>query len=156
MLLAGALGDVRDFLPFSDAKKGPLSDLTASGKALTTTFLEGIRKAGGLPVIEALFKTETDQFGTPNVGAPALGGFSLPNIDNLFPVGPVPQAAGTGGAGANGGQNQAGAQAFNITIERIEVNAEGGDAQEIAANIADSLAQQVRSMVEQVDTRVRA
>ena len=60
------------------------------------------------------------------------------------------------GAGANGGQNQAGAPAFSITIERIEVNAEGGDAQEIAANIADSLAQQVRSMVEQVDTRVRA
>ena len=88
--------------------------------------------------------------GLPNVG------MDLPNIDNLFPVGPVPQAAGTGGVGANGGQNQAGAQAFNITIERIEVNAEGGDAQEIAANIADSLAQQVRSMVEQVDTRVRA
>ena len=39
---------VRDRLPSSDAKKGPLSDLTASGKALVDTFAEGMRKATGL------------------------------------------------------------------------------------------------------------
>ncbi|MEA3458765.1 MAG: hypothetical protein U9R21_08835, partial [Candidatus Thermoplasmatota archaeon] len=38
----GALGTVRSYLPFSDAKVGPLSDLTASGAALMTTFEKGM------------------------------------------------------------------------------------------------------------------
>jgi TP901 family phage tail tape measure protein len=38
----GALSGIRDMLPFSDAKVGPLSQLTASGRALTGTLGEGI------------------------------------------------------------------------------------------------------------------
>ena len=37
-----AVGSVRSYLPGSDAKVGPLSDLTASGAALMTTFGKGI------------------------------------------------------------------------------------------------------------------
>lgn len=37
-----ALDEARDYLPFSDAKKGPLSDLTASGMAVPETFAGGI------------------------------------------------------------------------------------------------------------------
>lgn len=42
-----AIGNIgkqaRDMLPFSDAKKGPLSELTASGKALPATLAKGIK-----------------------------------------------------------------------------------------------------------------
>jgi len=44
-----ALGTVRSYLPFSDAKVGPLSDLTASGAALMTTFEKGIASSSADP-----------------------------------------------------------------------------------------------------------
>ncbi|WP_022850656.1 phage tail tape measure protein [Limisalsivibrio acetivorans] len=48
----GAFGKMREFLPFSDAKKGPLSDLTASGSSILSTIAAGMeKKAGVLPVI---------------------------------------------------------------------------------------------------------
>jgi len=44
------LAKVREFLPFSDAKVGPLSSLTASGQALLGTIAEGMQQAEGAPV----------------------------------------------------------------------------------------------------------
>ncbi|WP_265822504.1 phage tail tape measure protein [Geovibrio ferrireducens] len=41
----GVLGKVRDFLPFSDAKEGPLSTLTLSGSRIPSTLAEGVRRA---------------------------------------------------------------------------------------------------------------
>jgi hypothetical protein len=41
------LGAVRDFLPFSDAKVGPMSDLTASGRAVPETMAKGMDQGGG-------------------------------------------------------------------------------------------------------------
>ena len=43
------LGKIRNLLPFSDAKEGPLATLTASGAALLRTFAQGIRASAGLP-----------------------------------------------------------------------------------------------------------
>ena len=43
--VTGLLGDLRDLMPFSDAKAGPLSELTTSGSALVTTFASGIAGA---------------------------------------------------------------------------------------------------------------
>lgn len=40
----GALARVREFLPFSDAKVGPLSELTASGQSIMSTLSEGMAK----------------------------------------------------------------------------------------------------------------
>lgn len=40
-----AVGEIMEYLPSSDAKVGPLSNLTASGKALMTTFEEGANSA---------------------------------------------------------------------------------------------------------------
>ncbi|MBJ6361735.1 tape measure protein, partial [Paenibacillus sp. GCM10012307] len=40
-------GKVRDLLPFSDAKKGPLSELTYSGGAIMTTISKGVRTQAG-------------------------------------------------------------------------------------------------------------
>lgn len=47
--IKNGLSKVRDFLPFSDAKVGPLSTLTASGQALLNTIAEGMEKAKGAP-----------------------------------------------------------------------------------------------------------
>ena len=115
------IGKVRDFLPFSDAKIGPLSDLTESGKRLVETFGKGINSAGPI-------------------------GFA----DALLPVGPVPQ--GVGGLGGGGG----GGITLSITIDRIEISAPGGDPQLITAEIGDRLKQEVRQLVEEVDSRIRA
>lgn len=43
--VTGLMGDLRDLLPFSDAKKGPLSSLTASGSAFIDTFASGMKNA---------------------------------------------------------------------------------------------------------------
>ena len=48
--VTGLMGDLRDLLPFSDAKAGPLSELTASGSALVTTFSEGLSAVADVPI----------------------------------------------------------------------------------------------------------
>ena len=45
--VTGALSDARDLLPFSDAKEGPLADLTASGQSIVDTLAAGIRQVLG-------------------------------------------------------------------------------------------------------------
>jgi phage-related protein len=45
--IKGVLEKVREFLPFSDAKKGPLSALTYSGGAVMTTLATGVNKQQG-------------------------------------------------------------------------------------------------------------
>lgn len=45
----GIFDKVRNLLPFSDAKEGPLSELTLSGSRVMTTMAEGIDKAGNAP-----------------------------------------------------------------------------------------------------------
>lgn len=44
------LGKVRDFLPFSDAKMGPLSELTYSGSQIMETLSSGIMEAANAPL----------------------------------------------------------------------------------------------------------
>ena len=45
--VSSAFKSVRDLMPFSDAKTGPLSQLTESGSKLLTTFGEGVEKGEG-------------------------------------------------------------------------------------------------------------
>jgi TP901 family phage tail tape measure protein len=40
-----AFAKVREYMPFSDAKRGPLSQLTASGKAIVSTLADGVSSA---------------------------------------------------------------------------------------------------------------
>lgn len=51
-----SLNGLREYLPFSDAKKGPLSELTTSGQAIVTTLGEGVEKAGSGPIRQPLRK----------------------------------------------------------------------------------------------------
>ena len=62
--ISGALGKVREYLPFSDAKVGPLSQLTLSGQKVVDTLREGMLKANPLTDAAGI------QFGS------ALTGFS--------------------------------------------------------------------------------
>ena len=48
--VSGMLSDLRDLLPFSDAKEGPLSNLTGSGGAFVQTFANGISGAADYAV----------------------------------------------------------------------------------------------------------
>jgi len=48
-VVKSGLAKIREMLPFSDAKTGPLSTLTRSGEAMVTTFQSGVeKKMGGL------------------------------------------------------------------------------------------------------------
>lgn len=83
-ILRGALGSLRAMLPGSDAKEGPLRDLTHSGKALMETFAEGMKSADtdigaafekGLPIIPGAK-------GTTGKGDISYGGNSI-TINNV-------------------------------------------------------------------------
>jgi len=48
--LSGVLGDADELLPHSDAKVGPLSELTKSGASLLPTFASGIEQNADAPI----------------------------------------------------------------------------------------------------------
>ena len=52
----GGLQKIRNLLPFSDAKEGPLSTLTLSGQRTMTTYAHGLTLAGDAPA-EAMNKS---------------------------------------------------------------------------------------------------
>ncbi len=67
-----ALSFVRNLLPFSDAKEGPLADLTRSGAALIQTLAGGITKAASAPA-EAMTRAFGFMTGlTGKISAPAM------------------------------------------------------------------------------------
>ena len=88
--VSGVLDEVNEFLPFSDARRGPLASLTASGKAIVDTLVAGIRQAGAQPVHRAL---QVELAGVPTIDvavptlpsltAPVLPSLSLPSLDDL-------------------------------------------------------------------------
>ena len=51
-MVKGALQKIRNMLPFSDAKEGPLSSLTLSGSKVLSTMAEGIKLTENLPAQE--------------------------------------------------------------------------------------------------------
>ncbi|MDE0167347.1 MAG: tape measure protein [Bryobacterales bacterium] len=65
--LQTVLGKVREMLPFSDARRGPLSKLTASGASILDTMGLGVLRAGPDALRRPLART---------LGAAAAGGFS--------------------------------------------------------------------------------
>lgn len=118
----GIFGKVRQLLPFSDAKEGPFSQLTANGAAIIRTLIDGIRQAapqlssvlsGVLPSLAPTAATAA----TPTGGGsflgnlldvvapiastfnPMVGGvmaMATPVLDAILPPAPQPAAAGAG------------------------------------------------------------
>lgn len=73
--VAWALGKVRDLLPFSDAKTGPLADLTKSGESILPTVGEGVARAGSAPLATPLSAALAGAIAAAPVAAsPALPG----------------------------------------------------------------------------------
>ena len=62
-------GKVTDFLPSSDARKGPLRNLTQHGKDLVHTFARGVRSAGGM---EAALAGGGGLIPYPTIGPPPI------------------------------------------------------------------------------------
>ena len=125
--VTGAFDTVMEYMPFSDARRGPLSRLTESGRAIVETLAEGMRSAA--PLRAAL----------------ASGVLALPAADALaapLPIGPVPPAAASSGG-----------VTLNITLGEgaIRIDAPGADAQEIASRLGDALAEEMRALAEEVD-----
>jgi len=129
-MIKSAFSKVREYLPFSDAKRGPLSDLTSSGRSMMDTVSKGVQKAG--PGLERAAKQELGRVAkaqaSPSV-SPSVGG--MPSLQS-----------GTGqGRGASG----RGQVVINQTF-RID-GATGEPAEEVR-RAADEGADKARQAVE--------
>lgn len=70
--------EIRDWLPGSDAKKGPLSDLTFAGRAIPSTLADGIN-AGSSEAVTAM----QQMTGGLMSSLDSLGGASIPVVPDL-------------------------------------------------------------------------
>ncbi len=77
-MLKKGLGKLRALLPFSNAKEGPLSALTASGSALLETLASGMQQTQGMPVkiftsaVQGIKSTLSNVWGTVKDGAAGM------------------------------------------------------------------------------------
>ncbi len=77
-MLKNGLGKLRALLPFSDAKEGPLSALTASGSALLETLASGMQQTQGMPVkiftsaVQGIKSTLSNVWGSVKDGATGM------------------------------------------------------------------------------------
>ena len=78
------LGKVRDLLPFSDAKRGPLSRLTAAGSAIVETMGQGILQAGSAALVQPLVRALRTVAATPTQAALAASAPSGISINQLI------------------------------------------------------------------------
>ena len=160
--VSSAFDSVRKLLPFSDAEEGPLSRLTESGRAIVDTIADGVRSAKplrvaltagalSLPTIEA----------TADITPHLLGQDAFQSItrfaDSELPVAPYPsQPVGA----ASAADNAPGAQGATINLTfgqgAIQIDAQGGDAREIANGISERLGESMRAVAEQLDSKVIA
>ena len=152
-----ALGWVGNLLPGSDAQEGPLSRLTAAGRAIMTTLAAGVQAAG--PTLLASVKAAlAGPMGATTAGqSPTAGGLGAPfSLDNL--ASPLPTAPGLPPSLA--GQGAAGATNLSLSIGSItiSVDAAGKDASEIVrqigSDVEEALRQSARRLAESADSPI--
>lgn len=128
----GGLQRIRNMLPFSDAKEGPLSTLTLSGQRTMTTYAGGLEKASNAPAqaIEkglgmannVLEKTALNAAVEPipgNMAQAAEGEKPKPTI-NREPPKKVSLSGGEEGKGNNnGGSSEDGNGAKQVIIQKL-------------------------------------
>lgn len=76
--MKGVFNEMREYLPFSDAKKGPLSELTASGAAIMSTLGQGV--SIGAPNLKGAVNTGLQDLNVTGAGIGATQGLSAPPI----------------------------------------------------------------------------
>lgn len=123
-------GTIGRLLPQSDAKAGPFSKLSMSGRSAVETFAMGARRSSSsLAGMGEAFSS----------ALPTLRGFQTP-----FVAGPVPVAAGAGGI------------TLRIQIDKVEIDARGGDAEKIKIGLRDIFRDAGRQAAEQLDSRFKS
>jgi len=106
-------GEVRQLMPFSDAKQGPFSQLTYSGGAIMSTMAEGVTGNAG-----TLYGAMNDAFGqAPGIGD---GGVSL----TAGAVGSIPISASAAAQTAGGSRTTIGTLIGQLTITGTDKDAE--------------------------------
>ena len=137
-------GKIAGLLPESDAREGPLSNLTAQGRALVDTLSEGIRQARPIEVALA---------GALSLPPGLALGSLAPDLDAL--AGPLPPPSIASAAGQAGQRPP-----ISVTVTfgegAIRIDAASGDPEEINDAIAGGLADKIRSAVEEADSQVLA
>lgn len=114
------LASLREMLPFSDAKTGPLSTLTLSGTRLLSTLGEGVSQAAPafLKDINGVFSQINPSIDTANLNVPNMS----KQLDMAFtpylnsPVSPVEQEKITAGKSSKENNN---GTSYTITIQNI-------------------------------------
>ncbi len=160
-----ALGGVRDLLPFSDAKEGPLSDLTASGESMIKTFNDGMASED-LKVEQQLNESMPDKVGAPGIEQPEpfiSSEESYSTIDKLYDFGSqfldefanlINQLAQIGmtyqqdtqvAPGADPALAGAGGETIHISVGDINVRSDSADAQQVASEVRRTFRQELPS-----------
>lgn len=120
---------VREYLPFSDAKVGPLSDLTLSGSRIPGTIGEGVTR--GMPSLESAVSSGLGSVGksigawwrgieAPATPEPAMPGFSAPAMIPE-PALPAREAGGERSSAAGAGGASGGNTSISITINELSL-----------------------------------
>ncbi|WP_449246458.1 phage tail tape measure protein [Desulfarculus baarsii] len=115
------LAQVRQYLPFSDAKRGPLSTLTLSGQAFAGTFAAGIGQGSG-PLIQAVAGLAQSAWS----GLQGAAGAAAEFLGLGGPSGGLAKAQGELNAARGQAQGPAVAAPAQITIHQT-INASGAD-----------------------------
>ena len=109
--VSGVLASVREYLPFSDAHVGPLSQLTLSGARMMTTLAEGVtsaqgglvsRVSGALAGVGGAIRDWWNGLGGP--AGDVAPGVSLPDV----PAVGIPPAPAFGAPGMGRGEGRSG------------------------------------------------
>lgn len=137
--LRSALGRLRDLLPGSDARTGPLSRLTASGAAIVSTLGEGVRSAGA----GALQRPLSRALGTAAAGL-ALTVPATVTASAVSPPRPALEerlrAVTASAAPASAQPSVTPARTVHHHHYRIEIRqAPGEDAQDLARRVLDEI-----------------
>lgn len=130
---SNALQWIRDRLPGSDAKTGPLSTLTMAGKGFTTAFGEGIES--GAPALEG---TVTHTLGNLVPDGTPAGAYAVPDIG-------VGSAAPLSESGTSINSNRTGS---SITIQNMTFHVAQATAEE-AEGLAQTIMARIREMMDQ-------
>ena len=141
----GALDEFDQYNAASDARKGPLSRLTASGRAIMETLAQGMRQAA--PLVDSFVPAARDLMSGL---APHL---NPADLMAPLPVAPAPAALPAAAAPERGPTN------FTITFDKgaIVIQGADGDPQAIAERTGEEIIRRsMRALGEQLDSKVES